>query len=133
MSLKKLAPTFIFLMGLILLTAFTAPFADGGGFPPTNTPSATPEPTSTPVPEIFVTEAPSPTENLEILAVTLDLPEQQATQAAPVGQQPSNIIDEQAGETTGGSPLILIAYMGLFIALAIGLWMLFGRRRPQNP
>jgi hypothetical protein len=129
MTRKFLAAVCLLVLACLASPARAAPFEDGGGFPPTSTP--TPEPTFTPQP----TETPTPTNTQQVLAVTIELPIPSDT---PVGldfEQPSNILAEPTSAvpaTTGGNPLTLVMYMVLFIALLGGIWMLFGRRAGQN-
>ncbi len=106
-----------------------APHADGGGFPPTDTP--TPEPSFTPLP----TETPTATDTQQVLAVTVELPIASDTPFALDFEQPSNVLAEPSASEPSGlgaNPLTLVMYMVLFIALVAGIWMLFGRRAGRN-
>lgn len=118
----------LFLMALLLLAApaGASPLLDGGGFP-----TATPTITNTPEPTFTATQPP-------VVIVTLESgypPPTQVIEGLDPGQ-PSNIQEEAtrraeteaANADSGGNPLITAAYIGLFILLVVGVWMLFSRR-----
>lgn len=118
----------------LLLMSFTAPAApplDAGGFP-----TLTPTITSTPLPSL------TPTNTQQVIIVTLGsgYPLATATIEGLDPGYPSNIQEEdllatqiaqesaQEEQPAGRNPLITVAYIGLFILLVVGVWMLFSRR-----
>lgn len=123
----------LFLAGLLILLvlpARAAPPLDAGDFP-TLTPTLAPLPTLTPTvtQEIIIVTldagSPSPTTPIEGLDPGYPSNIQQedleatrlAEQVAAAQEQPSR-----------RNPLITAAYIGLFILLVVGVWMLFSRR-----
>ncbi|HUF39472.1 MAG TPA: hypothetical protein VMN57_13185 [Anaerolineales bacterium] len=111
---------------LLALPAGAAPTHDAGDFP-TLTPTFIPFPTET------------PTLTPVIIVVTLDSGYPAPTIETFDPGAPSNIQEEdlqatrmaqQAAEEPEprGNPLITAAYIGLFILLVVGVWMLFSRR-----
>lgn len=118
-----LALALLLLLILLPVGAVQAePSMDGGGFP-TLTPTVTP---------LFIPTAtwtPTPQEAIVTLQPAYPAPTQSAIGLEP--PPPSNIQEEvgQPEQTSSGSnPLITAAYIGLFIFLVVGVWMLFGRR-----
>jgi len=114
---------------LLAIPAAAAPPFDAGDFP-TLTPTVTPIPTETPtlIPEVIIVTLnpgyPPPTQVIEGLdpgdPSNIQQEDLEATRRA-----------EQAAaelESSGRNPLITAAYIGLFILLVVGVWMLFSRR-----
>ena len=123
------------LLSLPVAAVRASPNWDGGGFPtltPTGTPISIPTATWTPTPQALGVTLqpayPAPTQTaigLEPLSPS-NIQEAGGGPEAPSGQQ---------GETGAvrSSPLITAAYIGLFIFLVVGVWMLFGRRGMGGP
>jgi hypothetical protein len=114
---------------LVALPVAAAPLLDAGEFPtltPTWTliPSATASPTQDFIIVTLDSGYPPPTNVVESLdpgdASNIQQEDLQATRLAE--QQAA------AEESSGGNPLITAAYIGLFILLVVGVWMLFSRR-----
>ena len=117
----------LILVALLLMAVpvWAAPAVDAGEFPTlTPTITATFEPTWTPTqPEAVVVtiEAyPAPTDAIE--AFDPGQPSNIQEEATRRAQQ------EATAEGSGSNPLITAAYIGLFILLVVGVWMLFSRR-----
>jgi len=118
--------TLAFLLILILLLLPVAavqagPLSDGGGFP-TATPTVTPL--------IFPTATWTSTPQGVVVTLQPVYPAPTGTVASLYPGPSSNVQEgeQPAAETSGTNPLITAAYIGLFIFLVVGIWMLFGRR-----
>ena len=113
--------------GLFTGTAAAQPPLDGGGFPtPSPTPTWTPTETATLFPTATDTVMPA-------IAVTVELPQLTETAVSIDSVSGSNIIQEAQPEPVQSprSPLLAVAYIGLFIFLLAGVWLLFGRGRAK--
>ena len=123
------------LLALILATILVvpgraAPRADAGDFPtltPTILPTWTPSlvPTQPEAIVVTVNPYPAPTEAIEGF---------DPGQPSNIQEEATRLAAEDTGETASGpNPLLTAAYIGLFILLVVGVWMLFSRRGMGNP
>jgi hypothetical protein len=133
MSKLTLSLSLALLLVLLALPAGAAPPLDAGEFPTiTPTITLTPTVTLTPLPETIIVTLnpgyPAPTQVIEGLdpgdPSNIQQEDLEATRRA----------QEAAAEvSSGGNPLITAAYIGLFIILVVGVWMLFSRRGIGGP
>jgi hypothetical protein len=117
------------LLILLVLPARAAPPLDAGDFPtltPTFAPLPTLTPTLTPVIIIVTLDAGSPSPTTPIDSLDPGYPsniQQEDLEATRLAEQAA--AQEQPSRR---NPLITAAYIGLFILLVVGVWMLFSRR-----
>ncbi len=115
--------------GVLTPTAQAAPLGDGGGLPATSTPTPTATATVTPTP--IITLQP------QIVAVTVALPIETPVINSAADQPRSNIAEEPTAQpaaqtaSTGGRGLAFALFAVFLISLAIGAWLIFGRRKPK--
>ncbi len=125
---------FLLLAGLLILLvlpARAAPPLDAGDFPtltPTFAPLPTLTPTFTPVIIIVTLNAGYPAPTTSVDSLDPGYPsniQQEDLEATRLAEQ---VAAAQEQQPSGRNPLITAAYIGLFILLVVGVWMLFSRR-----